>query len=390
MKMRKALQTAVLVVVAFTLSGCAITYLPSSDDSGRPLGPPLVALPRAAAPEDLGPVLAPIIARSHVPGAAAVVVRGNTIVAEGAAGVRRSGSPEPITIGDSFQLASCTKAMTATLCAMLVDEGKLSWDRTLAQAFPELKDKMHEQYRAVTLEQLLTHRAGMPGDITKDPVWAKLWAYHGPPMGSRKLLLENVVIKAPEAPPGEKYIYSNTGFSIAGYMAERATNKSWEDLMREKLFKPLDMKSAGFGAPGMKNTLSEPRGHTTEGKPVEPGPAADNPAGIGPGGIVHCTIGDWAKFVRLHLAEKKLLKPETFKKLHTPVGTYAMGWSVTQRGWAKGPVLTHTGSNTMWYCVVWASPADNFAVLVMCNQYGDNATKACDEAAWSIIQSRQK
>ena len=342
----------------------------------------------AAAQRDISPVLDPIIVKHDVPGMVAALIDGDKIIAIGAAGVRRRGDAEKVTIGDRFHIGSCTKAMTATLCAMLVEEGKLSWDRTLAQAFPELKSKMHEQYRTVTLEQLLTHRAGMPGDITKDEVWGKLWAYRGASPGSRQLLLENVVIKAPEAPPGEKFIYSNTGFSIAGHVAERVMNKSWEQLTQERIFNPLQMKNSGFGAPGKAGSLSQPRGHTADGKPIEPGPAADNPAGIGPGGIVHCTISDWSRFVGLHLAEKKLLKPQTFKKLHTPVGTYAMGWGVTKRDWAKGPVLTHSGSNTMWYCMVWASPADNFAVLVMCNQGGDKAAKACDEAAAALIQSR--
>jgi CubicO group peptidase (beta-lactamase class C family) len=343
----------------------------------------------AAPPRDISSLLEPIVVKHDVPGMVAVLIDGDSILSSGAAGVRRRGDAQKVTLNDRFHIGSDTKAMTATLCAMLVEEGKLSWDRTLVQAFPELKSKMHEQYRNVTLEQLLTHRAGMPGDILKDEVWGKLWAYRGPPMGSRKLLLENILVKAPEATPGSKYIYSNTGFSIAGHMAERAMNKSWEQLMQERLFKPLEMKSAGFGAPGTRNALTEPRGHTGEGKPVEPGPAGDNPAGIGPGGTVHCTIGDWSKFVGLHLKQNKMLKPETFKKLHTPVGTYAMGWIVTQRNWASGPVLAHSGTNTMWYAVVWASPADNFAVLVMCNQGGANGSKACDDAASAIIQSRK-
>jgi CubicO group peptidase (beta-lactamase class C family) len=343
----------------------------------------------AAPPRDISALLEPIIVKHDVPGMVAVLIDADSILASGAAGVRRRGDAQKVTLNDRFHIGSCTKAMTATLCAMLVDEEKLSWDRTLVQAFPELKSKMHEQYRNVTLEQLLTHRGGMPGDIMNDPVWEKLRAYRGPPMGSRKLLLENIVIKAPEAPPGSRFIYSNAGFSIAGHMAERVTNKSWEQLMQERLFKPLDMRSAGFGAPGKINALTEPRGHTEAGKPVEPGPGGDNPAGIGPGGIVHCTIGDWSKFVGLHLSQNKLLKPETFKKLQTPVGTYAMGWGITERNWATGPVLAHSGTNTMWYAVVWASPKDNFAVLVMCNQGGDKAAKACDEAAAGIIQSRK-
>ena len=342
----------------------------------------------AAPPRDISPLLQPIIVKHDVPGMVAALIEGDSIVASGAAGVRRRGDAARVTLNDRFHIGSCTKALTATLCAMLVEDGKLSWDRTLAQAFPELKNKMHEQYRSVTLEQLLTNRGGVPGDIMHDEVWAKLWAYHGPSMGSRKLLLENLLVKPPEAPPGEKYIYSNAGFSIAGHMAERAMNKPWEQLLQEKLFKPLEMKSAGFGAPGTRNALTEPRGHTADGKPVEVGPAADNPAGIGPGGIVHCSIGDWSKFVALHIQQNKLLRPETFRKLHAPNGDYAMGWIVTKREWATGPVLTHSGTNTMWYAVVWASPKDNFAVLVMSNQGGGNAAKTCDEAAWALIQSR--
>jgi CubicO group peptidase (beta-lactamase class C family) len=346
------------------------------------------AMTVAAPPRDISPLLDPIIAKHNVPGMVAAIIDADTILAQGASGVRRRGDAQKVTINDRFHIGSDTKAMTATLCAILVEEGKLSWNRTLIDAFPDLKSKMHEQYRGVTLEQLLTNRGGMPGDIMSDPVWAKLWAFRGPAMGSRKLLLEAVVVNPPQAPPGEKYIYSNAGFSIAGHMAERAMNKSWEQLMQEKLFKPLGMTKSGFGAPGNRANLNDPRGHSSDGKAIEPGPGADNPAGIGPGGIVHCTVGDWAKFVGMHLGRKKILKPETFEKLHTPNGDYAMGWIVGKRGWAKGPIISHAGTNTMWYAVVWAAPQDNFAVLVMCNQGGDSAAKACDEAASVLIRSR--
>src|SRR5205807_7129269 len=114
-------------------------------------------------------------------------------------------------------------------------------------------------------------------------------------------------------------------------------HKTWEDLVRERLFKPLGMTSAGFGAPGKRGVIDQPRGHKESGEPVEPGPAADNPVAIGPAGIVHCTIKDWAKFIALHLeadaGQPRMLKPETFKILHTPAPgqDYAMGWIVTQR-----------------------------------------------------------
>ncbi len=347
----------------------------------------LVSVARGTAPRDVSALLGPIAAKHDVPGMVGGIIEGDVLVASGAVGVRKRGETSKVTVDDRFHIGSCTKAMTATMCAMLVEDGKLSWDRTLAEAFPELKERMHQKYRNVTLEQLLTNRGGVPGNITREEVWLKLWTYQGPLMGSRQLLVESLLIKPPEAEPGEKFIYSNAGFSIAGHMAERAADKAWEYLMKERIFDPLAMKSAGFGAPGVKGAIKEPLGHTTVGKPVELGPGADNPPGIGPGGIIHCSIGDWAKFVGMHL-QKKILKAETFEKLHRPVGDYAMGWMVTRRDWAKGPVWTHAGTNTMWYAVVWASPEDNFAVLVMCNKGGDAAAKACDEAAGKLIQSR--
>jgi CubicO group peptidase (beta-lactamase class C family) len=110
---------------------------------------------------------------------------------------------------------------------------------------------------------------------------------------------------------------------------------------------------------------------------------------IGPGGTVHSNLGDWATFVAAHVREGRvgLLRPETFRKLHTPAfgGDYAGGWIVTERGWGGGRVLTHAGSNTMNYAVVWAAPSKDFAVMAATNVGGDRAARACDAAAAAMI-----
>src|SRR5262245_61994807 len=125
----------------------------------------LAAVAQGAPPRDVGTLLDPILARHDVPGMVAARTEGDTLVALGASGVRRRGDAEKVTVNDRFHIGSCTKAMTATLCGILVEERKLSFDRTLAEAFPAMKSRMHEQYRQVTLAQLLTHRGGLPGDI---------------------------------------------------------------------------------------------------------------------------------------------------------------------------------------------------------------------------------
>lgn len=347
----------------------------------------------ATPPKDVSALLAPIIQKHDVPGMAVAVVRNGETVAVGVAGVRTRGKPEQIAVGDRFHIGSDTKAMTAMLCGILVDQGKLKWDQTLGETFPDLKKSMNPQYQGVTLEQLLTQRGGAPGPLEKDPLWGKLWLHKGNPTSARRLLVQGVTSKPPEATPGEKFIYSNAGYSIAGYMAEKVTRKSWEDLMREKIFRLLGMTSAGFGPPGSRAKNDQPRGHKADGSPVEPGPRADNPVAIGPAGIVHCSIGDWAKFAAANLpsAKTKLVKPETLEKLHTPApGTpkYAMGWGIADnQPWAGGPALTHSGSNTMWLAVAWLAPKKDFAVLIACNRAN---AEACNDAALALIADHFK
>lgn len=349
----------------------------------------------AAAPvaKDVSALLEPILQKHKVPGLVAAVVRDGETVALGAAGVRTRGKPEKIATDDLMHIGSDTKAMTAMLCGILVDEGKLKWNQTLGETFPELKKTMHAQYRDVTLEQLLTQRGGAPSAIEKDKIWVKLHQHKGTPTSARRMLFDSVTSKPPEATPGEKFIYSNAGYAMAGYMAEKVTGKSWEDLLHQKIFGPLGMTTAAFGPPGTRGKNDQPRGHKADGSPVEPGPTADNPAAIGPAGTVHCSIGDWAKFVAANLpaAKTKLVKPETLEKLHTAASTepkYAMGWIIADnQPWAAGPALTHAGSNTMWYAVAWLAPKKDFAVLVVCNQANP---EACNDAVLALIADHFK
>jgi CubicO group peptidase (beta-lactamase class C family) len=337
---------------------------------------------------DVSALLAPIVSAHDVPGMAAAVVRNGETVAVGVAGVRTRGKPDKVATADRFHIGSDTKALTAMLCGILVDEGKLKWDQTLGETFPELRKSMHPQYQAVTLRQLLTHRGGAPGALEKDPLWLTLWQHKGTPTSARRLLLEGVTSKPPETTPGEKFVYSNAGFAMAGHMAEKVTGKPWEDLIREKIFRPLGMTTGGFGAPGTRGRNDQPRGHKPDGAPVEPGPGADNPVAIGPAAIVHCSIGDWAKFAAANLpsGKTKLVKPETLKTLHTAAPgdpPYAMAWMIVDnQPWAGGPALTHGGSNTMWFAVVWLAPAKDFAVLVACNQAN---AEACNDACLALI-----
>ena len=118
------------------------------------------------------------------------------------------------------------------------------------------------------------------------------------------------------------------------------------------------------------------------------------------------TISDWARFCALHLAGARgdqglLLNPDSFKTLHARPETtdaagkdYAMGWIVTPRAWSgegkDALVLTHSGSNTMWFAVTWISPAKDFAVLVCANAADKATTAAADKACAALLQDHLK
>jgi CubicO group peptidase (beta-lactamase class C family) len=392
-------------VAALALVACCLGHALADDPAAGVAGK---ARPGPSAADlgvrSLDAALEEVRSEHEVPALAGAVVKDGRLFGLGAVGARQAGGESPVELNDAFHIGSDTKSMTATLCAMLVERGKLSWDRTIEDAFPELAGKIRSEYRGVTLEQLLLHRSGLPDDRTPDAVFFKLRGLSGEMRAQRRKLVEIVLSeRQPKAKPGAAFEYSNAGYAIAGAMAEQATGRSWEDLMRETLFEPLGMKSAGFGAPGSGAHDGDPfvwghRGFGGRLAPLRPGPLADNPAAFGPAGSVHCSMRDWAAYALLHLQAagekppagvdgsgggKPLLSAESIAKLHAdPSGAdgYAMGWGVRELPAGGGQLLAHSGSNTMWYAVIQIVPSRGVAVMVATNCGGEAAEKACGEA----------
>jgi CubicO group peptidase (beta-lactamase class C family) len=348
----------------------------------------LIASAASSTPADSAQTLEAIRKQHDLAALAVVVVKEGRICDRAAVGVRKWGKSTPVTTNDVFHIGSCTKSMTATLTAMLIEDGKLRWDTTIADVFPELKGKMDKQYETVTVEQLLTHRGGVPG-APPAAAWKRAWEQKGTPTQQRREFIEAVLSQPPEAAPGTKMIYSNQGYAIIGAMLEKLTGTPWETLITERLFKPLHMDSAGFGPPGTIGAVDQPWGHTRKQSMTVP-VQEDNPPAIAPGGRVHCSLDDLARFTIFHMQRGQtggLLKPATLNKLHTPPkgSDYACGWVVVKRNWAGGNALMHNGSNTMWYVVMWLAPERNFSVVVATNVAGSDAEKGCDEAAAAMI-----
>jgi len=329
--------------------------------------------------------------------AAAVIVEGELREAA-VVGVRKCGSEVAAEVNDPFHLGSCTKAMTASLVGLLVQQGKLKWETTLAEYFPQWKDTMHPDYRGVTLVHLLSHRAGVPpmtdgfAPVSAGEIVLLAWKS---PSAQRRRVTEIVLGQPPVCKPGEKELYSNAGYTIIGAIIEQVTSEEYETLLRRLLFVPLGMSTAGFGAMGAPGRVDAPWQHRRTGDktvPIDPGPFSDNPPFITPAGRVHCSIEDWAKYVRCVLAATRgaegLLQPAQVQQLKEPPfgGGYALGWGIHERSWGGGKVLSHAGSNGGNFCVVWIAPQRNFAVLAATNCGGDKAPEALDRICAATIK----
>jgi D-alanyl-D-alanine carboxypeptidase len=357
-----------------------------------PPGGPPSALPASWAPaatdvERIRAVLDETRRRYHVPAMAAAVMQDGQVVV-GAAGVRMAGRSTAVTEDDLFHLGSCGKAMTATLGARLVEQGVLGWDTKFLDLFPELQGEIRPDYQEVTLEQLLTMRGGVRAQLP-DRLTQRILAFRGTPEEGRLKFLRPVLSLRPDGEPGITFSYSNASYVVAAAMLERATGRTFEELIEEQVFQPLGMTTPGFGAPGQRGLLDQPRGHTRTGEPVAPGPRADNPPLASPAGRMHMSLADWARFVAVHLDEGGALgylKPETLQHLHEPYAgpglAYAFGWAVDDSGGER--VLLHDGTNTLWFTLVVASPGRKVALLVADNRGGRAGWNAVLAAATAL------
>ncbi|MDF3057591.1 MAG: penicillin-binding protein beta-lactamase class [Rariglobus sp.] len=176
-------------------------------------------------------------------------------------------------------------------------------------------------------------------------------------------------------------------------MLETIMDQPYEQLLTERLFKPLGMKSAGFRSPATNGKVDQPYGHTKKlfmVLPVDPEPTGDNPPAIAPAGAVHCSITDFARYAAFHLGEgsSPIFSQDGLDILHEREGSFefAKGWKVVDRKWAEGKAFMHTGSNTLFYAVIWIAPGRKFAAVALCNYGGPEGFEECDEAIAFLIK----
>ena len=320
--------------------------------------------------ESLNDALDGIRKQLSLPGAAAVVMRDGKVIAEGVTGLRRMGTDDKIQIDDRFAIGSCTKRMTGLMIARLIDDGKLAFDVTLAKSLPDVP--MRDEYRNVTLQQLLTFTGGIPAYERIGPkLTPQLFDLEGSVAERQAKFIRHLLQEQPAGPVGKDAVYSNASYALAAHVAAKAAGKDYESLMEEKVFRPLGLKRAGWGRPWQPDRTTEPWLHLAgpEGYVPEPDRVRPPEQIFQAAGNAHMSVRDLALFAQYELnalqGRDNLLKPETSRR-----------WHANDRAGSE-PVIRAGGTPALSACyALW--PKKNLLAVIAVNggSPGDEACKA--------------
>jgi methyl acetate hydrolase len=296
--------------------------------------------------------LAQAVSNGTVAGVVAVAADPQGVVYEAAYGKRDIAQPACMTQDTVFWLLSMTKAITATACMQLVEQGKLSLDQPMSQILPELaapmvlegfdasgKPKLRAAKRAITLRHLLTHTSGFTYSN-----WSALIPQYEKVTGMVDIAeCKNGAFASPlEFDPGERWQYG-IGMDVVGKIIEAVTDQSLEIYFRERIFEPLGMTDMGF----LISSAQKQRTATTYARQADdslkalPFEMPQRPEFFSGGGGLFGTPRDYMAFLQMLLAEgtfngAQILKPETVVAMRTnqignldvnPLKSSAAAWS---------------------------------------------------------------
>jgi D-alanyl-D-alanine carboxypeptidase len=322
-----------------------------------------------------------------VPSLGVAEISVDTISIFGPVGTTEGDNDHPVTSTSLYQLGSCTKAMTATALEKLLTETTLSWDTKLLDVFPEFATTANSAYREVTLNDIVSHQAGLPP--AGDPhTWEMLRKYKG-----SKAQYVDKILQKPSWIRRGRYLYSNSGYAALGAIIEKQTGLSYTDAMDKLVFQPLGIK-AYYGFP--KDIGPEqPWGNTANWSVAAKARAIDQniPEVLAPAGIVSMTLPDFARFVQLHLRgmldqDDAGFTTSMISQLHqTRVDTrgpfkqaYAAGWLVEEVN--DETIHWHNGSAGNFYVVMAINPSRKKGVAIVTNV----GPELGHRVSWDIVE----
>ncbi|CAN5694162.1 hypothetical protein BH10BAC2_BH10BAC2_04660 [soil metagenome] len=248
----------------------------------------------------------------------ALVAKGGTILLNKGYGYRNAGEKILNSEQSIFQLGSITKQFTAAVILKLQAENKLSVSDKLIKFFPD-----YPKGDSITIEQLLTHTSGIYS-YTND---AGFMSTEIAKPHSREQMMALFKDKPLDFSPGSGWNYSNSGYSLLGYIIEAVTKMPYEQAVRKYIFTPLHMTHSGFDFTNLKSTDKTTGYFVLDDKSAAPAPIVDSTVAYSAGSI-YSTTGDlylWHKA----LLQNSILSKTQQEKAYTPVkNNYGYGWVI--------------------------------------------------------------
>ncbi|MES2628210.1 MAG: serine hydrolase domain-containing protein [Bacteroidota bacterium] len=260
----------------------------------------------------------------NVPELAYAVVSADEVMDLSVLGVKKTGSDLTAQSADRFRIGSNTKAITGYIAALLVNEGKLSWDTQFFEMFPELKKAASRAYHRVTLLELLTFRTRLypytytydeprkeqfSGSETEQRYQFSAWFFQQPPVKKKEIN------------------FSNLGYVAAAMMMEKASGKTYKQLVTD-LGEQLNI-SFGFGN-AVAFDPGQPWGHDSELNPVGSSPSDYKLEWLLAAGNINVSLPDYVKFIQLQLAglagRNNQMTKSQFEFLHYGLPRFSVGW----------------------------------------------------------------
>ncbi len=311
-----------------------------------------------------------------VPGAALAVVQGGQTVLARGYGLRDVAQALPVTPNTLFAIGSCTKAFTAMAVALLVEEGKLDWDKPLRDYLPTFA--LHDAVASerFTARDLLCHRSGLP---RHDLMW------YGSAL-SREQLFQRLRYLEPNKDFRQLWQYQNLMFMAAGYLVEQLAGCSWEEFVAARILSPLGMSATNFSVTVSQRAPDYALPYNEREEQVSSIPFRNLDA-VGPAGSINSNVLDMTRWLRLHLGKGKigdqpLISEGNLSQMHAPQmvvqgplkykellhSSYGLGWSIQPY---RGYLMVEHGGNIDGFSAAAAfMPQEDLGVVILCNMNG--------------------
>jgi CubicO group peptidase (beta-lactamase class C family) len=313
----------------------------------------------------------------NAPGAGVGIVVNDKLVFAKGYGFRDYEKKLPFTAATMSPIASNTKLFTAVAAGMLVEEGKLTWDKPVRESVPSIRFYNDQLNNTVTLRDMLSHRTG----ITRhDTIWYKSDF-------TRKQLFEKLVYLEPQEPMRTTFLYNNLMFAAAGYLIELQSGKTWEQFVRERIFDPLGMRSTSYSIADMLKRPEFGVGFTERRDSFELYriPYYEDISGVAPCGAIVSNIEDMSHWLIALMNDgkydgKQVLPAEVLKATLQPAIALP-NTALETRGWSevlnaaygmgrqtvsyRGHLLTlHGGDLPGFHTQVSFMPRDHIGVII--------------------------